>query len=109
MKRQLVWLALALSLASCGVLGVPRGDVTGSITGTQPQAGDVRLALVGLSGSGYENNAVDQLDIGTFNAQKRVYSISLPGSPKAGVYEVLAYVDTNGDKTYDVGEPRTAR
>ncbi|WP_104989565.1 hypothetical protein [Deinococcus sp. NW-56] len=102
-------LGLPLALASCGALGVPRGDVTGEIRGTQPQNGDVRIALVGLTGTGYENNAVDQLDIGTFNPQKRVYTISLPDTAKAGVYEVLAYVDLNSNKKFDAGEPRTAR
>ncbi|EYB69352.1 hypothetical protein DEIPH_ctg008orf0075 [Deinococcus phoenicis] len=100
-------LVLPLSLASCGMFGLPKGDVTGSITGTQPQAGDVRLALIGMTGSGFENNAVDQLDIGTFNPEKRVYAISLPANPKAGAYEVLAYVDTNKDNKYTAGEPRT--
>lgn len=108
MTKTLAWLILPLSLASCGVLGVPRGDVTGSITGTQPTGGDVRLALVGRTGAGFENNPVDQIDVGTFNPQKRVYAISLPGSPKQGAYDVLAYVDRNGDKKYTSGEPRTA-
>lgn len=107
MNKNLFWLALPLALASCGPLGIPKGDVTGSITGTQPEAGDVRLALVGRNGTGFENNAVDQFDIGTFNPQKRVYAISLPTDPKAGAYDVIAYVDTNKNNKYDAGEPRT--
>lgn len=102
-------LSLPLVLASCGLLGLPRGDVTGAIRGDQPQTGDVRLALVGLTGEGYENNNVDQLNIGTFNPQKRVYSISLPNTAAPGVYEVLAYVDLNRNKKFDANEPRTKR
>jgi len=107
MKRILSVLAVPLALASCGVLGVPRGDVTGSITGTQPEGGNVRLALVGRTGTGFENNPVDQIDVGTFNPQKRVYAISLPNNPKQGAYDVLAYVDRNADGKYTSGEPRT--
>lgn len=107
MKKTVSLLALPLALASCGLLGLPRGDVTGTINGTQPENGDVRLALVGVTGSGFENNAVNQLDIGTFNPQKRVYSISLPDNPKQGAYDVIAYVDTNKNNKYDSGEPRT--
>lgn len=107
MKKSLSLLALPLALASCGLFGLPKGDVTGSIYGSQPENGDVRLALVGVTGSGFENNAVNQLDIGTFNPQKRVYSISLPDNPKQGAYDVIAYVDTNKNNKYDSGEPRT--
>ncbi|WP_051363629.1 hypothetical protein [Deinococcus murrayi] len=109
MNKAALALGLPLALASCGLLGFPRGDVTGTIRGNQPQTGNVRIALVGLTGTGYENNAVDQLDIGTFNPQKRVYSISLPDTAGAGVYEVLAYVDLNGNKKFDANEPRTRR
>ncbi|MPY67204.1 DUF2141 domain-containing protein [Deinococcus sp. SDU3-2] len=109
MTKAALALGLSLTLASCNLLGVPRGDVTGEIRGTQPQSGNVRIALIGLTGTGFENNAVDQLDIGTFNPQKRVYSISLPDTAKAGVYEVLAYVDLNNNKKFDANEPRTQR
>ncbi|WP_084051028.1 hypothetical protein [Deinococcus hopiensis] len=107
MKKALPLLAAPLALAACSTLGLPNGDVTGSISGTAPAGGDVRLALLGRTGGGFENNAVDQVDVGTFNPQKRVYAISLPAAPRAGAYEVTAYVDSNGNKAYDAGEPRT--
>jgi len=107
MKRSLLLLTLPLSLAACATLGVPNGDVTGSISGTPPEAGNVRLALLGRTGAGFENNDVDQVDVGNLTGTKRVYALSLPPTPRAGAYEVIAYVDRNGNKGYDVGEPRT--
>ncbi|MEW6422826.1 MAG: hypothetical protein AB1511_14060 [Deinococcota bacterium] len=107
MKKSLSVLALPLVLASCGLLGLPKGDVTGSIYGSPTQTGDIRLALTGAAG--YQNNSVDQVEVGTFNPQKRVYAITLPSSPKDGFYELLAYVDSNPKNSkYDAGtEERT--
>ncbi|MBI0446121.1 hypothetical protein [Deinococcus sp. DB0503] len=106
MKKSLSLLALPLALASCGLFGLPKGDVTGSIYGSPNQNGNIRLALIGAAG--YQNNAVDQVDVGTLNPQKSVYAVTLPSSPKDGYYELLAYVDSKANNKYDADtEKRT--
>ncbi|UBV42951.1 hypothetical protein LAJ19_01615 [Deinococcus taeanensis] len=99
-------LLLPLAVASCGYLGIPDGDVSGNILGTQP-AGTIRLALRGVTLSGVQTPALDQGNLGTFNPEKRVYAISFPVTPEDGGYELFAYVDTNKNNRFDSGEKQT--
>lgn len=100
-------LLLPLAMASCNYLGIPDGDVSGNILGTQP-SGTIRMALRGTTLNGGQAPALDQGNLGTFNPQKRVYSISLPATPVDGGYELFAYVDSNGNNTFDSTEKRTS-
>ena len=52
MKKLFLLAAAPLTLASCGLVGLPQNlDVSGSVLGTPP-AGTLRLALVGANASG---------------------------------------------------------
>ncbi|GAA5514253.1 hypothetical protein Dcar01_03008 [Deinococcus carri] len=104
MKRTL--LLLPLALASCGLFGTPSNyDVTGTLTGTPPTAGNVRLALLGASLGGVVNANVPQIDVSLGN--RGVFGVDWPAAPAEGLYQVIAYVDTNSDRQYNSGEPRT--
>ncbi len=109
MKKILPLTILPLALASCNMFGVPNGDVSGNILGTQP-SGNIRMAFQGLTVAGFQAPVADQINIPTFNPEKRAYTVSLPTNPADGAYELLAYVDGAGSKPnhYDIGEQRTA-
>lgn len=100
MKKALSLLTVPLTLASCSTLGIPNADVSGNINGTQP-TGKIRLAFQGMTVTGYQAPVADQINIPTFNPEKRAYAVSLPASPANGAYELLAYVDANGNNRYD--------
>lgn len=106
MKKALSLLTLPLALASCSTFGVPTGDVSGNLLGTQP-SGAIRMAVRGVTLTGVQTPVVDQINIPTFNPEKRAYAISFPANPAEGGYELLAYVDANGNNRYDSGETRT--
>ncbi|ASN81496.1 MULTISPECIES: hypothetical protein [Deinococcus] len=100
-------LPLALGLAACDTLGVPKLDVSGNILGTKP-SGTVRLTLRGTTVNGWQTPVLDQINIPTFNPEKSAYAISLPEKPSDGAYELLAYADTGATANrYDEGETRT--
>ncbi|GGR95627.1 hypothetical protein [Deinococcus sedimenti] len=101
-------LLLPLTIASCGYLGIPDGDVSGNILGTQP-SGTIRMALRGMTLSGVQTPALDQGNMGTLNPEKRVYAISFPNEPQDGAYELFAYVDgeTGTKLRHDSGEQKT--
>lgn len=104
----LVLAAAPLILASCDQLGIPNGDVSGTVTGTAPVGeGEIRMALRSITVSGVTNSNPDQVTLGTFNPAKKVYAISLPSNPENGAYDVFAYADKDNDKSWDVGETRT--
>ncbi|WP_034386278.1 hypothetical protein [Deinococcus sp. YIM 77859] len=105
MKRLLAFLTLPLALASCSTFGVPNGDVTGDISNAPVGQGTVRLALRGVTFGGTTNETVEQFAVTP--TDKGIYAISLPPSPRDGGYEVIAYVDSNGNRQYDSGETRT--
>lgn len=107
MNKTVVLLAVPLALASCSLLGVPNGDVSGNVLGKQPTEGAVRLAMRGATLSGFQTPVLDQGNIGTFNPEKRAYVISLPPEPADGAYELFAYVDTNRDNVFGPAEART--
>lgn len=102
-------LLLPLAMASCNYLGIPDGDVSGNILGTQP-SGTIRMALRGVTLSGVQTPALDQGNLGTLNPEKRVYAISFPNTPEDGAYELFAYVDgeTGTKLRYDSGEQKTS-
>lgn len=102
-------LLLPLAMASCNYLGIPDGDVSGNILGTQP-SGTIRMALRGVTLSGVQTPALDQGNLGTLNPEKRVYAISFPNTPEDGAYELFAYVDGAGSTAnrYDNGEQKTS-
>lgn len=103
-----LFLLAPLALASCGLFGIPKGDVTGSITGNAPTGkGTIRLALGSATVEGIQNSNPDQIAIDTFNPAKKVYAISLPSDAKNGAYDVFAYADANDNKKWDIGEIRT--
>ncbi|MDO4262901.1 MAG: hypothetical protein Q4C67_01765 [Deinococcus sp.] len=109
MKKALMLLAITpLALASCDQLGIPNGDVSGTVTGTAPTGkGSIKLALGSLTLRGIGNSTPDQIALGTFNPGKKVYAISLPASPQEGGYDVFAYADSNSNGRWDNSEPRT--
>lgn len=97
-----IFLLAPLALASCGLLGVPKGDVSGTITGTPEKTGDIKIAITGLTTDGAVSETPDQLTVGTFNTAKKVYTISLPENPAAGLYGVYAFTDVNKDGKFNV-------
>ena len=102
MKRLL--LLLPLTLASCGLFGTPKNyDVTGTLSGTAP-AGTVKLAVVGVGLTGVVNADVPQIAVALPSTQK--FALDYPNVAD-GIYQVIAYVDANGDGKYNVGETRT--
>ena len=102
--RKLLLLA-PLALASCGLLGTPKTyDVSGTISGTAPGS-PIKLALVGVSSTGAVNADVAQVAVTVFDARK--FSVDYPDSPAPGIYQVIAYVDANGDGKYNATEKRT--
>lgn len=103
MKR--LALLAPLALASCGVLGTPQNyDVNGTISGTAP-AGTVKMAVVGVALNGVVNADVPQIALTVFDQQK--FSVDYPANPADGIYQVIAYVDKDGNGQYTLGEPRT--
>lgn len=106
-KAIIFTLPLALGLAACDNLGIPDGGVSGNILGVQP-SGSVRLAMQGLTVEGISTPVLDQVNVGTFNPEKRAYAISLPPTPNDGTYELFAYVDNGATANrYDSSETRT--
>ena len=100
-----ILLLAPLALASCGVFGTPTTyDVSGTISGTAPGS-PIKLALVGVSATGVVNADVNQVAVTVFDAKK--FSVDYPDAPAAGIYQVIAYVDANGDGKYNIGEART--
>lgn len=105
MKNILLAASLPLLLSGCGIFGTPKNyDVSGTISGTAP-AGTVKLAVVGVSLGGVVNEATGQVAVTVFDTKK--FSVDYPASPADGIYQVIAYVDSNGDGKYNVGETRT--
>lgn len=104
MKKLFALAALApLALASCDILGgVPKGDVTGSISGTPAKAGTVKVALTGLTSGGIFSDTPDQITLGTLSNDKKLYSISLPNNPNPGLYSVYAFTDINSDGKFNL-------
>ncbi|WP_216324811.1 hypothetical protein [Deinococcus aestuarii] len=101
-----VLLVLPTVLASCGLLGIPTGhDVMGTLSGTAPGGGDVRLAFVGLSLDETVNPDVPQIDISLEDGGN--FGVDFPTNPAWKVYQVIGYVDSHANRKYDAGEPRT--
>lgn len=105
MRKLALAALMPLALASCGIFGTPTNyNVSGTISGSAP-AGTVKLAVVGVSTSGVVNADVAQIAVNTFDGKK--FSVDYPSNPSDGVYQVIAYVDSNGNGKYDVGETKT--
>ena len=82
--------------------------MSGTVSGAAPAGkGTIRLALGSLTLGGVGTATPDQLTLGTLNPDKKLYTISLPASPRDGAYDVFAYADTNANSRWDSGEPRT--
>ncbi len=107
MKKLTFVALLPLVLASCNLSGgVPtQFDISGNIGGAVP-SGTIKIALVGgaLSTDPIQNHNVKS---GNFANSK--FTLDLPDTPNAvlGIYEVIGYIDTNNNGSYDVGETRT--
>lgn len=107
MKKLALLTLLPLTLGSCGLFGTPKTyAVSGTISGTQP-SGNVKMAVLGVSASGVVNANVGQIAIPTFDNNTKKFSVDYPSNPADGVYQVIAYIDANGDSKYNVGETRT--
>lgn len=109
MNKLFLLAAVPLTLASCGLIGLPQSlDVSGSVLGTPP-AGTVRLALVGANASGVVQDGSQQAAITLSPSDKR-YAVDLPADwkQKDGYYNVVAYVDADNDGMYDAGEQSTS-
>ncbi len=106
MKKLVLIGLLPLMLAACGIGGTPRNyDVSGTISGTQP-SGTLKMAVVGVNLGGVVNTATGQIAINSPDGKK--FSVDYPPSPADGLYQVIAYIDANGNGKYDLGETRTA-
>lgn len=105
------WQPLLLTpflLAACQTTPHPPEtyDLSGTVGGDWGAAPKLRLALVGASfpqvltnQSNLEQNAVRQ------SSGHWSYGVNLPFAPSAaGIYQVIAFNDTNGNASYDVGE-----
>lgn len=110
MKGRLSLLCLPLLLAAChgnDVLLPQEYDLSGTLHGDWGSNPHLRLALVGTGfPNPYANNST--------TAQTRLdpyvggmaFGIDLPAMPNlVGVYQVIAFDDTNNNARYDIGEP----
>lgn len=101
-------LVLSVSLlSSCGLFGngIPTSNaVTGKISNI-PEGKTVKVALVGVDTAGISSKDAAQI-VGTFRSSG-LYGVALPELSTTGVYDVVGYIDANGNKQYDIGETRT--
>ncbi len=103
MKKIALLALLPLTLGSCGLFGTPKSyAINGTINGTAP-TGTVKLAVVGVTSTGVVNDIVGQITV--FSNNK--YSADYPSNPSNGFYQVIAFIDANGDGKYQVTETRT--
>ncbi|WP_291423582.1 hypothetical protein [Deinococcus sp.] len=106
MNKLVLTALLPLLLAACGIGGTPKNyDVSGTISGKQP-SGALKMAVVGVSLGGVVNTATGQIAISSPDGKK--FSVDYPLSPADGLYQVIAYIDADGNGKYNLGELRTA-
>lgn len=107
MKKLALLTLLPLTLGSCGLFGTPKTyAISGTITGTQP-AGTMKLAVIGVNSTGIYNENIGQIAVPTFDSNTKKFSVDYPSKAAEGYYQVIAYIDANGDSKYNVGETRT--
>ncbi len=98
-------LALMLALAACGLFPVIGGpQVTGNLKDAGSWPRDTRIALVGYGSGGalsYDNQR-QVVDEDVFDG----YLLELPNGAAQGSYQLVGYVDANGDNKLDAGEAR---
>lgn len=107
MKKIALLALLPLTLGSCGLFGTPKTyAINGTITNTAP-AGTVKLAVIGVNATGAFNENVGQIAVPVFNTGTKKFSVDYPSTTTDGLYQVIAFIDSNGDGKYQANETRT--
>jgi hypothetical protein len=110
MKRALsglALLALPLALAACARTATPVADhdLSGTLAGAQGWSAP-RFALVGTGIPNIFTNKGNLSQSTEVTAAGLNFGVDLPTLPDvAGVYQIVAYNDTDGSGTYTIGEP----
>lgn len=103
-KIALLILTLPLLIA-CGDQKSPDSfDVSGKLLGEIPGR-PVLLSMIATSLGGVIDEKVDQVPVKLLS--KGAFAIDFPKQPYDGAYQVIAYLDKNGNNKYDLGEQRT--
>lgn len=105
MKKIALLAFLPLALGSCGLGGLPKGDVTGNINNIPTGQGTVRIAVLGVNFGGINNTSTDYLTVTP--TDKGAYGAGLPSPTGTGAYRVIAYTDKDDSKTFNAGDTAT--
>jgi hypothetical protein len=104
MKRRLpvsMFALLTLVLSACTLFPFVGGpQVSGNITGTWPEGASI--ALVGLTTEGNANYANQTRIVDPTIADG--YIIAVPATAAEGVYQIVAFQDTNEDSLFEESE-----
>lgn len=94
------------AITACNINGVPTGHiVSGTIQNAPVGKGTIKIAVIGANKYGIDSTNASQIVV---TPQKDgVYTVSLSSIQSLGVYDVVAYADTNNNNRYDLGEHRS--
>lgn len=105
MKKIVLFTLLIPFLVSCEKNKSPNEfDISGQLLGEKPGT-PLRITVIATSVGGVLNEKITQLPVETIN--NNMFAINFPQDPYDGAYQIIAYVDKNDNKRFDIGEKRT--